>query len=355
LQLAAVQRVEDIGKEQNLSNEVWREFWSVGESAEHAIGGAHRDRLTACWRAFFRENLALTCEGALIADIASGAGAALAVAGDVAAELSPRRFLLAAFDISSDAVRSSMRRATGAVGAVSDAARLPLAKLSVDVAVSQYGAEYAGAGAFAEIARCLAPGGVFMSLSHYSGGAIDAECAANMALVDLVGATNLGDAAEKALKESFARRRLGTTPAADSRAEKKLRAAYEAAAACVAKAPRSAARDMFERYLRDLGALLLRRLAYDEGEALGWIDGMRASLLAYRGRMASMQKAALDAAAVAEIGQQFARAGVERFEAQPFVLVEGAPPAAWRIMARRRMKRAQNETHRRSRGGSLES
>lgn len=331
-----------------MSQEVWRDFWSGGAAGDHAIGGAHRDRLAAHWREFLREALKKTSDSALIADIACGAGAALTVASEVATELFPRRFRLAAFDISGDAVRSSMRRATGAVGAVSDAARLPLATSSVDVAVSQYGVEYAGAGAFAEIARCLAPGGVFMSLSHYAGGAIDAECAANAALLDLVTATNIDSAAEIALKESFARCRLGAAQTADLRSEKELRAAFKAAAAGVAAAPRSAARDMFERYLRDLGSLLARRLAFDEQDALGWIKGMRASLLAYRGRMVSMRKAALGAAAVEEIGRQFARAGVERFEARPFVLVEGAPPAAWRITAKRVSDAGANEANRRS-------
>ncbi len=317
-----------------MSNEVWREFWSGGEGAEQAIGGAHRGRLTDFWREFFCENLKAAPDGALIADIASGAGAALAVAADAAGAAPSRRLRLAAFDISGDAVRSSIQRAPGSIGAVADGALLPLADRSLAIAVSQFGVEYAGRPAFAEIARCLAPAGVFSALSHYSGGAIDAECACNEALLDRIAAMGIFNAADAALKETYRRRRLGRGDLADPAAERKLKRVQQQAAAAVAAAPPSAAKQMFARLLGDLGGLAARRLAYADGDALGWLAGMEASTSAYRGRMRSMRAAALDARGLAVIGEIFRNAGFAEFSAAPLALVADAAPAAWVINAR---------------------
>lgn len=316
-------------------NEAWRDYWDgAAGGGGDAIGGAHASRLAAQWRAFFSGALAAAPPRALVADIASGAGAALAAAGAIAHGLAPGRVRLAAFDISQSALSAAVRRVGDAIGAVADAAQLPLADRSLDIAVSQFGVEYAGQAAFAEIARCLAPHGVFSALSHYSGGAIDAECACNAELLDAIAAMGLFSAAQAALKESYRRRQLGRRDLADPAAEKKLKRVQQRAAEAVAAAPPSAAKRMFARLLNDLGMLSARRLAYADGDALGWLSGMEASIGAYRGRMRSMRAAALDDRALSVIGEIFRNAGFEDFSAAPLALVAGASPAAWVVTAR---------------------
>lgn len=49
-----------------------------------------------------------------------------------------------------------------------DAAALPFADAAFDLCMSQYGIEYAGASAFDEVARVLAPGGTFAGVLHHA-------------------------------------------------------------------------------------------------------------------------------------------------------------------------------------------
>lgn len=314
-----------------MEESAWAEFWAGGDS-EQAVGGKHRDRLAEIWRDFF---CALRPPAAVILDIAAGSGAVIHVAckSIAAPDLAPA--LLIATDFSIDAIAGALSGQKDISGFASDAARLPISDRSVAIAVSQYGIEYAGLDAFAEAARILAPGGRFMSISHYAGGAIDAECAENARLLRAVDQTGVQNAARRALAISFERRKRGAALPVDDALERKLQKAAAAAAQAVREAPRSAAQQTLARFLADLSTLCARRLAYQETDALGWIDGMASSLAAYGRRMESMRDSALDGKATERIESAFAAAGLDDFSAAPLTLDPEKPPAAWIIRARR--------------------
>lgn len=315
-----------------MEESAWAEFWAGGES-DQAVGGRHRERLAEAWRVFFR--VRSTPPGAIALDIAAGTGAAMRVAAEVFAGPMPTRPLLIATDFSAHAVGGALRTVGAAVGFVSDAARLPLADRSVAVAISQFGIEYAGTGAFSEAARILAPGGRFMSISHYAGGAIDAECAENARLLDAIERSGVNHASHNALSITYQRRARSGGSLTDDVAEKQLQKAMQAASAAIQEAPRSAARDALVRFIGDLSTLCARRLAYNQSDAIGWINGMSASLGAYGKRMQSMRASALDGAHIDRIGAVFADAGLAGFTAEPLILDAGKPPAAWVIRAER--------------------
>lgn len=318
-----------------MTNEAWREFWSGADQAGHVVGGAYRDRLAAHWRDFFRASISATKQGAVIADIASGAGAALAVAVEIVAGTKPGGVTLGAFDISGAAVKASLRVAPGAIGTVADASLLPFPDASIDIAVSQFGLEYAGVEAFAEAARVIAPGGRFCSISHYAGGAIDLECANNENLLAAVARTGLVEAARATFKVSYARQSRRDPKPIDALLEGRFASAFAAAGSAVRAAPVSAARGTLDRFVNDLARLGARRFAYEPAEALAWIDGMDASLDAYRRRMQSMRAAALNPQEITTIAAQFAAAGLAGFSAAPLVLDAARPPAGWVIEAHR--------------------
>lgn len=315
-----------------MSDEAWRDFWSGDNESSGAIGGALAVRIDAEWRARLAG-----CEvpsKAVIVDIASGSGAALsnAVAAISRRSAGTCRFL--ALDISENALRSALRRVPDAHAAACRGDALPLATDGADIVVSQFGIEYAGVDAFAEAARILAPEGTFCSISHFKGGAIDAECAENSRLLNAVFQTKLFERAEKALAASFNRRARNLSPAVGAIEEKLFAKAMKASANEIAAAPQSAARRSLERFVSDLDRLSVRRLAYRDADALGWISGMKLSLSAYRDRMASMQNAALGDQEIRRVAAIFEGAGNRRFEASPLALVDGAPPAAWIITAK---------------------
>lgn len=309
--------------------QAWQEFWAGGDGGE-AVGGVHRHKLAARWTDFFADAVSVG-RSPLVIDVAAGRGVALKAA--MTALGGAGTFL--ALDYSPAAAASAQRGLSPAMAAAADAGALPLGDQSADIVISQFGIEYAGLSAFGEAARVVAPRGRFCSISHYRGGAIDAECAENERLMSAAAGAALFEAARNALRESFRRRDRGERNAADNALEGAFSTAIGAAAASVRAAPPSAAKATLERFLPDLARLSARRLAYEAQDAFGWLDGMEASLGAYLKRMQSMRAAALDTAALTRIAAAFADRGLVDFRAVPLNLAENHPPAAWVIEARR--------------------
>ncbi|MEK7266652.1 MAG: methyltransferase domain-containing protein, partial [Pseudomonadota bacterium] len=217
---------QKLAKYAGMEESAWAEFWAVGDS-EQAVGGKHRDRLAGIWRDFFT---ALAPPVPLILDIAAGNGAAINVGWKTFSATDAATPLLIATDYSVAAVAGSLNGRNGVLGFASDAARLPIRDQSVSVAISQFGIEYAGLGAFEDAARILAPGGYFLSISHYTGGAIDAECAENARLLRAVDETGVQEAARRALASSYERRRRGDETPIDEAIESRLQTAFSNAA-----------------------------------------------------------------------------------------------------------------------------
>ena len=309
--------------------EAWQEFWAGGDGGA-AVGGAQRHKLAARWADFFADAPRARASP-LIVDIAAGRGVALAAA--MRALGGAGTFL--ALDYSAAAAAAAQRALSPAIAAAADAARLPLRDRCADAVISQYGVDYAGPGAFSEAARILAPGGRFCAISHYRGGAIDAECAENERLIAAAAGPALFTAARRALAESFRRRDRGAAQPGDPGLDRACAAAIDGASQTIAAAQPSAAKATLARFLDDLARLSARRLAYEAKDALGWLAGMEASLGAYLKRMRSMRAAALDPASIDRIGARFAQSGLVDFHAEPLRLDDNRAPAAWVIEARR--------------------
>ena len=307
----------------------WQEFWAGGEG--DAVGGAQRHKLAAHWSAFFSGQAGRNGAAPLVIDIAAGRGVALGAAIDAFGGAGS--FL--AIDYAPEAAASARRALGAALAVAADAARLPLADACASAVISQYGVEYAGEGAFLEAARLLAPGGRFCSISHFRGGAIDLECSENERLLRAVANTHLFAAARAALGATFARHAQGDAKPIDPDLESAFATALGGTAEALRAAPALAARATLERFLADVSRLSARRLAFEPAEAIGWLDGMEASLGAYTKRMQSMRAAALDDAAINRIATIFSQSGLVGFRAEPLHLDDRRPPAGWIIEARR--------------------
>lgn len=314
-----------------MNESAWRDYWSGEGNASEALGGAHAAALAASWRSFF-QSVELK-SGATVVDIAAGAGAALAAAAQGLA--APRDARLIALDISGEAVKQATGAIAGARGVVTESAALPFANQSVDFVVSQFGIEYSGLPAFTEAARILKATGSLRVVCHLAGGPIETECARNKALIDAVAATGVHDAARSALKYAYAIRSQGDRPAAIGADEARFTEAARSAIDVVAAAPPGAARDTLQRFLHDLGRVSARRFAYREEDAVDWLNGMEASLSAYRQRMRSMCEAALGEKEVTSIGEIFAGARFVDFTARQISLGNEKSKAAWLIEAHR--------------------
>ena len=315
----------------------WDEYWRSGGDARAALDGeGQKETLAGIWRDVIAAPLK---PDARIVDIAAGAGAVFAAMSGAGAQgAGPAAGSTSAFRVALDYSSAALREARAAAGAagvacLSDA--LPIADDGGDLVVSQFGIEYAGHAAFGEAARILAPGGRFVAVIHYKGGAIAEECAEQARVIARFEETGVVSALRAALTASFEQSRNAGRANTDDNKEAALQAATAQARNALAEAPATTARTLLARYLDDFKRLSDRRRAFAQADALGWIAAVDETLRAYAGRMTAMTAAAFDEALCARALELFAaRDGAGRFE--PIRFAPGAPPAAWLFSVERK-------------------
>ncbi|MEZ5893218.1 MAG: class I SAM-dependent methyltransferase [Parvularculaceae bacterium] len=316
-----------------MTENAWDDYWRDPLRARRLegidTGVAAHPAIGACWERFFSSlDASALHAGPGVLDVGCGAGA-----------LSKRVFeFINREDISGcvigldyapaavAALRNSGAEKASArfLGVAADAARLPFADQSIGVAVSQFGAEYAGMPAFDEIARVLMGGGALGLMCHIRGGVIETECRRNLGALDAV----LDGGVVAAMEQSFS----DAPSAADiDAAGRKLSQLQKDLAAL----PTGEGLTRARRLAGDLVRLHLRRASFAAPEVQTWLRGTKADLESYRTRMSGMIAAALDADQVAAICENWRQGGLDPQPAEPLHLDEGAPPAAWFLRARR--------------------
>ncbi len=313
----------------------WENYWNgagdQGDARDAAVTGAGRsEAFQSAWRLFFDHiNIEQNDGGMRLMDLACGGGV---VTDNAISVLTTPRLAcscLVGVDYSSSAARRysvkfSRSGAALAVGVVGDALALPFESGSVDVAVSQFGLEYAGAAAVAEASRLVAVKGRIMCLTHYQSGAIDRECRANLRIADaIISSDTLGIA-----------RTLFDKPEA-SGAEQKLTHVLQSLIGLADESPASAGSRLLTRLRLDLTRLAARRAAFSPNEAIGWIDANAAEISMYRDRMQSMTGAALEKKQISDVVEQWKANGLEVEEPVAIETAEAPTPSAWRLSARR--------------------
>lgn len=151
--------------------ENWTAYWSTGalHSCADSFQGNYAGAIGVFWRSVFtRLN-----QGARVLDLCCGNGPLSKLL--LEANAADPSFRVDAVDLAqvtmpwlselSDPQRSQLRVHPGV-----DVAALPFADDHFDLCISQYGIEYAGAAAFAEVARVLQPGGTFAAVIHHVDG-----------------------------------------------------------------------------------------------------------------------------------------------------------------------------------------
>ncbi|MBI1364382.1 MAG: methyltransferase domain-containing protein [Alphaproteobacteria bacterium] len=309
--------------------EAWESWWSGPSTASEALSGeSERVALQTRWLDFFAR--AGVRKGAKALDIACGASPIAKAVREKWGDEAPDFF---GTDVSAAALAGSQNSAEFV--AAGNAAHLPFDDDSFEFVVSQFGAEYGGARAFAEAARVISPKGRFAAVAHLRGGEIEKECAANARALDRFGETGLLGAVRAALKASFAPS-ISRRPEErlDPSAEERLSAAAKLAESVIQSAEDGSARDLLARYYNDLGRLSERRFAFEPEEAFNWLDQVEAELRHFAVRMRTMVTAALGEDDIALIRQALAQEGLTAFRAEPIALKKNHLPAAWWIEAK---------------------
>lgn len=309
----------------------WDAFWhGTGDSGAFASGGVSHPAIALFWSRFFR-TVKEDYEAPRLIDIATGNGAlieqALQILGNEASAYS-------CVDVSVAAIENVQRRFPGATGIVADAVSIPLNDQEFDVVTSQFGVEYAGAEAFSEAARLVAPGGQFALMLHIENGRIHKECADSLAAIERLQASNFIPLSIDFFQKGFAAVR-GAERAPYDDAGAKLAPAIEAAEAIMAEYGEDVAGETIARLYGDVGQIHGRLPKYDPDEVLGWLGTMDRELDAYKGRMTSMLSAAVSHPAFDALRADLIAAGLTPTSAAPLTTEDEDRPLAWVLVASR--------------------
>ena len=318
--------------------ENWDNYWQ-GRSS-HASGNAlvevgieSEHALKTVWSEYFRAKPT----DSRVVDLACGAGSVLSHAHALGFEH------LTGVDISPSAVAVMTDKLPGAAGVVSALDDIPLGTSTQDIAVSQFGIEYAGdrdtlARAFQEIHRILKPGGELRIVAHAAGSVIHEGCLASLDAARMVRDSGFTSVASSVI-EGLAASSDGRGSAEVQLQLAKLGRAAEPILAWLRGTKRDT--DHFAQFifrmLEGTHRLINRHAAYEPKESLDWIAGMDAEIDAYEGRMVSMTRAALSRGDLDRLMSETARLGATFEWDAPETLSFGADTrvAAWSIGARK--------------------
>lgn len=298
----------------------WGNYWQ-GRTAEEtgaALAGVGVET-DAQIGAFWTAELSRCTPGAAFLDLACGAGSVVRRA--LEAGLTD----VSGLDISKEAVAALRAAYPSAVGIVAPADATGLDAGSFDVVTSQFGFEYADPiKAAKESARLLRVNGRFIALTHAKDSGIEREVAAN------------GGAAQAIVDSGF-------IPTAKAVFDADLNGGSDEAFAAAAKAfsgPQSevlklgkAGGSLASNLYQGTQTLYERRKAYTLADITGWLDAMGAEIMAYIGRMDSMQSAALSEAQARGVLKTLAAGGLTPKPLLPFISERSGESLGWIIMA----------------------
>lgn len=313
----------------------WDAYWqNAGVAPALCAGGARDAALDRSWSRLLQPVFARSRSSLRALDIGSGNGAVIRHLLRLTHE-SGRSAVTIALDAAPHALAELRRQIPEAHCVAADAARTPFPDHAFDLLTSQFGLEYAGAGAFTEAARLLGDGGTLAAILHLQDGGIERECRANLDAIDGFRSGGLLPAFAACYHAAWALAHESGAAADFQAAERRLSTAVAAADAVLRKYGPQAGGGTLLRIYRDVGHMHGRLGAYEPGELQQWIGRMTAELDAWAGRMAAMLDAALDEPRLETLLSGLRAAGFEIRTRERLAFDRARLPCAWIILAER--------------------
>ena len=158
----------------------WDTYWRGSSSNEaYSAGGTSHPAIVSFWDELFRSPLGGNPD-ARIVDMASGNGAILEIASQVFGDELPD---FTCVDISESAIASIGDRFPSVTAVSADIRDTSLPTGAYTLATSQFGLEYAGLDAVAEMLRLIAAEGTLALLIHHRQGGIYRQCSASLSAI----------------------------------------------------------------------------------------------------------------------------------------------------------------------------
>ena len=270
----------------------WDNYWQ-GRSSQRSgnalveVGIENNHTLNEFWIGFFHAK----SKSSKIVDFACGAGSVLKHANS-----SGFRHLTGV-DISPKALDIMQKKIPGAMAICSPVDKTPLEEASFDIAVSQFGIEYAGSKsnllqAFQEMHRILKPGGEICVISHAENSVIHKGCLASLSNIKTIETSGFIETAKTTLSKLYSTDD-GSNPQDINRQITQLNQSAQPIMEWLKTTNRD--KDNFAQFAYNMleasHKLITRYQSYSPQDALNWLKGIESELAAYKGRMTSMTQA----------------------------------------------------------------
>ncbi|MEX0707720.1 MAG: class I SAM-dependent methyltransferase [Woeseia sp.] len=307
----------------------WDTYWQGAEGrAAYSAGGTGHPLILDFWKTYFSGTSARFNTPSII-DIASGNGALVEHVGRAFATAPAE---ITCLDISAAAIAVLENRFPGVRGMVADARNIPVKSASFDMAVSQFGLEYAGLDAIGELARIVAADGEIALLLHYRDGAVHQQCAQSLQAVSMLGRARFFPRAIRMFEAGFAAVRGADRREYDAAAQAMIPTLREMETIMTTYG-RHVADDTVSRLYTDIRAMHQRMQYYEPSDVLNWLVAMEVEVDAYEGRMQSMCDAAVDFAGFDSLCGALQGAGFSIVRREPLVDLSSGAPLAWALVA----------------------
>lgn len=311
----------------------WEHFWGGSPSGgAYACDGRSHPALDQAWLLFFSLALQGRAGPLKSLDLAAGSGMLIGYLLQAGTGAAVEMHCL---DSSPAAIASIKLRFPAVVGHVADARQTGLADGAYDIVTSQFGIEYAGAGALGEAMRLVRPGGHLGLVMHCKDGRIETDGRHTRDAVARVLQAGLMQNAILYFAAAFVHQARGQGLAQLERAAAALQLSMDTSLQVVHQYGAGIANHAIARLLDDIGIMAGDVRGYDEGATMQWLEGMHGQMRALHGRMAALCEAAADGAAFAQLQAAVGAAGFEIVRAGLLDGSGGSGALAWCLHARK--------------------
>ena len=332
--------MDNTNSDSSSANSSWNRYWhGMKRGGQFGVGGASHPRLNRFWRDYF-SSMGTLSEPKKMIDIGSGDGAVVAAAVDTLGDDSLR---LTCLDVSRHSVELLRQRYPDVDGVVADALHIPLDSWSFDLVTSQFGVEYAGAAAFGEAARLVAPGGQLALLVHHRSSVMYEDCSASLDAVEGLRACQFIARSITLFESGFAMLQGADRSPYDSAAQDML-PAYRELERIMQRHGKHVAGDTLLRLYEDVDTIHQHMEQYDPGEILRWLAKMDTELDGYARIMGAMRDAALSEPQFLAVSEAVRDAGLTVQQAVPLRGDEVGLPIAWVLTAHRPQGQGADQT-----------
>ncbi|WP_334048120.1 class I SAM-dependent methyltransferase [Alteromonas gracilis] len=277
----------------------WENYWSgVADVGAYSGGGVNHPSIDSFWKTYLStySKKLFDAQEYRILDVCAGNGALIS---QMQSTLLNVNINISAIDYSESAIRQIEKQFPHVQAIVADASAIPFNK-NFKLIISQFGIEYAGKNAFAEVARVTEKNGTVALMMHIKDGVIYRESIDNIRVINKLNDSDVIEVTSKTFVCGIDSLKTGNREDFEALSQE-FAEKVRVLEGIMHDYGKNAAGGLVIQFYNDIANIYENLGAYDADELERWLMSLRSELLLYRTRMESMVEAALDSAAFDDI------------------------------------------------------